>query len=171
MKFIDDANDDQLSNMYLHKIKDMKEIKLREFNFKIIHGILPCNLNLFRWKIKDSNFCDVCQEIQSIEHLLFECQYVKPLWDKVNNTFSTKVNYKVILGLDGTCDIDLIVTMICYFIYKEWLLVSLEDKCRNEYIDFNFYKGELNLRLQIFKQCKRFHLEELNLIESLLSDL
>jgi len=171
MKYINDASDDVLSNVYVEKLRHMKEIKLREFNFKILHGILPCNLNLFRWKIKYSSLCDVCQEIQTIEHLLFECTYVKPLWDKISSTLGTNVNYNVILGLDSKCDVDLIVTMICYFIYKEWLLLSLEDKCRKKHIDLNFYKDELKLRLQIFKQCTRFHLEELNQIELLLNEL
>ena len=46
-----------------------KEIKLKEFNFKVLHGILPCNRNLMRWKIRHDDKCDVCGQTQSIEHL------------------------------------------------------------------------------------------------------
>ena len=36
------------------------EIKLKEFNFKVMHGILPCNSNLKKWKLKESDVCDIC---------------------------------------------------------------------------------------------------------------
>ena len=77
-----------------------QEIKLKEFNFKMLHGILPCNRNLFRWKIRSHDTCDVCECPQTIEHLLFSCKYVKPLWDIVNNIFNLKLNYKQLLGID-----------------------------------------------------------------------
>ena len=31
-----------------------RDIKLREFNFKVLHGILPCKKNLKQWKVKNS---------------------------------------------------------------------------------------------------------------------
>ena len=50
-----------------------REIKLREFNFKVLHGILPCNKNLKQWKVRISDHCDVCGQIQTIEHLPLTC--------------------------------------------------------------------------------------------------
>ena len=35
---------------FTKNIKLEKEIKLKEFNFKLLHGILPCNRNLEKWK-------------------------------------------------------------------------------------------------------------------------
>ena len=35
------------------------ERKFKEFNFKVLHGILPCNRNLMRWKIRYDDNCDV----------------------------------------------------------------------------------------------------------------
>ena len=58
-----------------------------------------CNKNLFRWKIRPYDICDVCQEIQTIEHLLCNCSYVKPLRNVVDLVFETKVNFIQILGL------------------------------------------------------------------------
>ena len=70
---------DDFTFVLIKKIVKEKEIKLKEFNYKLLHGILPCNKNLMKWKIRMSAECDVCQQQQSIEHLLFECIYVKPL--------------------------------------------------------------------------------------------
>ena len=61
----------------LKKVSLGREIKLREFNFKVLHGILPCNKNLKQWKVKISDNCDVCGQIQTIEHLLWSCRYVQ----------------------------------------------------------------------------------------------
>ena len=62
-------------------VKLEKEAKLKEFDFKLLHGILPCNRNLKKWKLRWDDKCDVCSLSQSIEHLLLECKYVKPHGD------------------------------------------------------------------------------------------
>ena len=43
-------NDEMYCHVFTNKVKSEKEIKLKEFNFKILHGILPCNKNLEKWK-------------------------------------------------------------------------------------------------------------------------
>ena len=154
----------------MRKLCHIKEIKLREFNFKLIHGIMPCNLNLFRWKLKFSNRCDVCHDIQSQEHLLFNCIYVRPLWKLISNVYDTDIDYNKILGVNNCC-INLIVTLISFLIYKEWLLLSLEFKSRQEHINFFFYKNELKLRLDVYRKCMRFSDEDLNQMELLIGVL
>ena len=39
-------DDDNYSHVFTKKVKFEKDIKLKEFNFKLLHGILPCNKNL-----------------------------------------------------------------------------------------------------------------------------
>ena len=81
---------DDLTFIFRTKVVEEKEMKLREFNFKLLHGILPCNTNLKRWKLRTTDNCDVCQESQSIEHLLWKCDYVKPLWSIVEKVCDLK---------------------------------------------------------------------------------
>ena len=78
--------------VYIRKAVSEKEIKLKEFNFKVLHGILDCHVNLKRWKIKDNDECDVCRLPQTIEHLLFTCRYVAPLWRIVDTVFSNSLD-------------------------------------------------------------------------------
>ena len=73
-------NDDIYRQVFTNKVKTEKEIKLMEFNFKLLHGILPCNKNLEKWKIRSNDKCDVCGSSQTIDHLLYNCNYVRPLW-------------------------------------------------------------------------------------------
>jgi len=159
--------DECVKNAFRVKVVGEKEVKLKEFNYKVLYGILACNKNLKKWKIKDSDMCDVCDQIQSIEHLLFECNYVKPLWTIINNIFSVNVQFAQILGLDNSFKFNAIVTLVCFLIYKEWLLQSLDGKARTNVIAVMYFKHELNLRHQIYTICKNVsqkYLAELDIL-------
>lgn len=150
------CSDDKLVHVFTTKVTLEKEIKFKEFNFKLLHGILACNVNLKKWHIKDNSDCDVCGLAQTIEHLLFDCIYVKPLWSLVDQICNINTTFRTIIGLDNACKENCIVTLISFIIYKEWLLLSLQNKCRNRNIVLSFYKSELLTRLRIYEKCKRF---------------
>jgi hypothetical protein len=135
------------------KILKEREIKLKEFNFKLFHGILPCNYNLMKWKIKLDAECDICKEPQTIKHLLFECCYAKCHWNLVNTVFNIQITYEQILGLDRLFVKNEITTLVSFLIYKEWLLMSLENKKRSLPFCTHNFKYELKLRFDIYKQC------------------
>ena len=83
--------------------------------------------------------------------------------------FNTIIDYDVILGLKN--NISFIVTLVSYCIYKEWLLLSLDGKSRKECMNFNLYKSELLLRLEIFRKCNKFNLIELDQLESVINNV
>ena len=158
---------------FIQKIKFEKEIKLKEFNFKILHGILPCNQNLQKWKIKQSNMCDVCREPQTIEHLVYNCQYVNPLWNIINSAVTITVDFKHILGTEWPFEYNTLVAIVSYFIYKEWLLLSLHNKKRQLTLKTQFYINELRLRLNIYKLCKSIdskHTDDLTKLLTMLTN-
>ena len=154
-KYLDQYCNDEYDTRiaFVKKLLKEPEIKLKEFNFKILHGILPCNSNLKKWKVRSVDVCDVCNQIQTIEHLLYGCCYVKPLWQRINAVFGINVSYRQILGLDEHFIFDCIATIVSFLVYKEWLLLSLEHKKRNSNIVLEFIKQELRLRLKIYEQC------------------
>ena len=60
------------------------ETKLRSFQYHIINRSLITNKNLYQWKLVESELCNFCKtNIESIEHLLFECKEVVKLWSEV----------------------------------------------------------------------------------------
>ena len=77
--------------------------------------LLLCNKNLFKWKIKPYDICDVCQRMQTIEHLLYDRSYVKPLCNVVDLLYETKVNFVQILGVDELFNHGSVTTLICFF--------------------------------------------------------
>ena len=97
-----------------------------------MYGILACNSNLKKWRIKESYVCDVCNSKQTIEHLLFECYRAVNFWNLSEDAYQITVNFSNIVC--GFMDYDLIfnqvVTLLSYLLYKEWLLKSVEYKAR-----------------------------------------
>ena len=87
------------------------------------------------------------------DYLLYNCSYVKPLWNVVALVFDTRVNFVQILWLDELFDHGSVTTLICFLIYKEWLLLSLENRKRNPVICLHYFKNEIKLRIQIYEKC------------------
>lgn len=133
-----------------------QEMKLKEFNFKLLHNILPCNSNLKKWKIRDSDSCDICNMDHTVMHLLFDCKHVFYIWNKVNIALGWTVEqYNIICGSTSeNYKLDnIVITAISFFIYKEWLISSLENRKRSALLSTAYLKHELNLRIEIYKKC------------------
>ena len=159
--------EDIYNSVFTKKLKLEQEIKLREFNFKMLHGILPCNRNLMKWRIRLDDKCDVCELPQTIEHLLFECRYVKPLWVVIEKIIGARISFKQILGLDNLFREDFVLSVISFLIYKEWLVLSLENKLRNRNICLSYFKNELSLRIEIYKVCKCIDMEHIDKLSAI----
>ena len=162
------CDNDDVSYIFVNKIVSEKEIKFKEFNFKLLHGMLPCNKNLKSWKLKSDDACDVCQQQQSIEHLLFDCTYVKPLWNMIERVCDFHISFNKILGIDECNKQDRVLTLISFLIYKEWLLLSLENKKRSNSINFAFYREELMLRYKIYERCTIYDPTDIAFIDVLI---
>ena len=78
------------------------DTKLRNFQLKFLHRIIPTNKSLFKYKIVNSNICDICNmNIDSIKHLFWECLHVQHFWSELKNYLSTlnvdlNLNYKLV---------------------------------------------------------------------------
>ena len=80
-----------LKAVYLLPFKITIENKLRCFQFKIIHNIIPSNLRLWQMKIKPSPVCNLCKNsVGTIEHLFWNCEIVMPFWKEVLKWWNQK---------------------------------------------------------------------------------
>ena len=111
-----------MSKSYIFKYKFIKHKKIAAFNFKILNNILPCNVNLYKWKIQNDDKCRACGEIETILHLLFECQNKKKLWKLICQ--ATFQEYNLVKLLFGYNDLstDWAFSVIQYCVFKVWLL-------------------------------------------------
>ncbi len=155
-------------SVYKRKIVEIKDNKIAETNFKILHNILPCGKNLLQWKKKEHDKCEVCNMTESIGHLIFECSYVLPIWSKVEATINKKLSLAdIILGTSLSCNNNMIVSIIVYLIYKEWINTSMNNVKRPPSISMNRYANELEYYKRICCESKTL-LPYVNTIDALI---
>ena len=83
---------------WVNLFKNIKETKLIEIQYKILHNIFPTNILLNRIGIKHSEKCDFCNEKDYVEHCFYKCNRLKPFWDKISTIINTKINMKITLS-------------------------------------------------------------------------
>ena len=153
-RWIDSYNitEEEYNAVWFDKIKQIKDKKIAETNYKILHHILPCNQNLKRWKIKTVNTCDICNEIQDIAHLLFYCKYAKKIWKEAESILNIELSIEnVIFGIDMSWVLNTVISLLCYFIYKEWLIHSLENNSRNHMYALKSFRYDFTFHHNVFK--------------------
>ena len=70
-------------NVYVSKIKNMYEKRIAEFNYKLLNDILNNNVYVSKWNKDVSPFCTFCNIEEDIKHVLYDCEIVKPIWEKL----------------------------------------------------------------------------------------
>ena len=74
---------------YLKAFKQLyvvtNSVKLRDFQYRLLHKRVPCNKVLYRWKIKSKPECDFCSMQGTIVHTLLECIHVHTFWTGVKS--------------------------------------------------------------------------------------
>ena len=75
------------------------ENKLRCFQYKVVHNILPTNSNLYNMKLRTSPSCDRCSHPrENLFHLLYECPSIQFFWQKVISWWNEKRSENVTLS-------------------------------------------------------------------------
>ena len=70
--------------------------QLQWFQARVLHRILPTQKYLTLCRITDSSLCAFCnQEIETIEHLLWECVYVLDFWKELAKLIQEKCTHCV----------------------------------------------------------------------------
>ena len=95
----------------------------------------------------------------------------KPLWRVVQSVFDITISFESILGVDNNSDCDNIITLVSFLIYKQWLILSLENKSRSNVTTSEYFKDELLTRLRIYDLCKKCSVKEIFNIEALIEGL
>ena len=79
--------------LYNYSIKDIKEVKLADFQYKINNKILVTNSFLFKIKKINNNGCSYCNEhSEIIEHLFLNCTNVKDFWCSLQDWLNNNCN-------------------------------------------------------------------------------
>ena len=149
------------SIIHANKIKKQFEVRISDFNFKLLNNIVPTGNNLFKWKKANSANCIYCHNPNhDIKHLLWECPHIQHLWDVVQNTLDICIDYfNIIIGITNQHDMNCIISLICYIIYKKYLGDRQNIQNMNIY---TYIAKEISYRIHIYSSnicndtCKTF---------------
>jgi hypothetical protein len=108
------------------------DTSIQNFQYKVTHRIMACNYNLKIWKIKETNICDYCTELDTIEHHLVECKICMDFWKSIFNWWSFNIEtwfqietYDIIFGIPNERyetiinQLNYVILIAKYYIYKK----------------------------------------------------
>ena len=136
---------------YISKVKNIRNPKLAELNYKVLHQILSCNYNLHKWGKHETGLCDLCNETQTIIHLLFECKHAQLIWNQVKSATDLVITKKTIILGSGNNTTDYVISLVAFLIYKEWLISSIEHTHRLWVATKSYIHKELEFRIKVNK--------------------
>jgi hypothetical protein len=134
------------SNVYQQKLKDVQVNKLSNFNFKVLHNIVPCGYVLSKWQRGVQEKCEICNEIETMKHMLYNCASVNSIWQIVSYALKCNISWKnIVCGFpkyeitNKIVCLNIIISIVSYAIFKE------NSNCKFNNLSFK----EVNLKLKV----------------------
>lgn len=120
------------TEVWCNKVKNPNIKKLGEFNFKLLHRILPSQENLYKWKISNSNNCRFgCSCLESYHHMFVACSRLTNVLTKLENklqsqSINLQFSYKILifgykLVFPAYRYINIFLSHVFFAIYKYWI--------------------------------------------------
>ena len=127
-------DDNQWSDMFTRLNKITKSTRMKSFQFRLYHRILPTNVHLCKWKIKDNESCTFCKVYkETYLHLFIDCDIVKQVWKdigiwlrQITGTFIMLDKPQIILGLEEEVKITYMDMVL--IVFKQYVYFC---RCRN----------------------------------------
>ena len=162
-----DISQEIKTQVFSRKIVKIKENKIKEFNYKVLHNILACNNLLSKWVAENNGRCEICQCKDDIYHLIFDCQLAQTVW----NIVSAHLNYvitdeDVIFGTNNP-NMNYFISFIAFLIYKYWLICSKNNEQRTILALKLLIRNDLFYKSQSYKFLKKEELS--NILQNLSS--
>ena len=85
-------------SIIFNKIKDVKDIFLAEFNYKLLNNLLSNNLLFSKWNRNITNKCKSCiSQIKYAKQLFFYCINVQNIWKVASSCLNFDISWKHIV--------------------------------------------------------------------------
>lgn len=143
----------------------LEDNRLKMFRYKLIHYILPCGDQLYKWKISSSDLCPVCNVKDDYEHFFISCKLNKCFLNKINNLLKFLHINNQILTLKNAVvgykiddfhyyEINHLLTFVFFSIYKAFCVSNNRTSAINIFIIF---KQELKQCVETYKFVHKTH--------------
>jgi hypothetical protein len=122
-------------NIYNTRVKLIEDKIIADFSFRVLHNIIPCKENLFKWRIEPSNLCNLCGVIEDTPHMLLECIKVRHIWKAITTKLQINSDiYSIFLGFENP-SMQWAILIIQFLIYK----YCMGGNTKNMFANIKFY--------------------------------
>ena len=114
----------------------------------MLHYTLVCKNYLSKFKQDIDKNCEICNEPDRIEHLVFYCYLASQIWRKAENIIEKEIRLQDIVLGTGENPIDYIYSLIAFSIYKHWL------QCQDNKEDRTYRKLQAMIAIEFANRLK-----------------
>ena len=143
------------NNVYKRNLKDIKDNKLKQFNFKLLYNLLPVKRKLFLWQLCNTDTCEACTCREDLYHALLTCKlntsfFVK-LVDLIKHVYNVdlEIDSFSLLKIHEEKNIDDILTIAFWIIYKMIVLRNETGKDERSKRLWYLFLKEIKISLEI----------------------
>lgn len=119
--------------VYKSPYRASRDTKLQAFQFRITHRFLPCNKFLCNIRICQDATCSFCDQQDTIQHFLYECQRVQTFWSTLRQWLAQEADFHIHTsmvefifgvpqGIPQARNINFITLIVKFFIYRQNLV-------------------------------------------------
>jgi hypothetical protein len=142
--------------------KNVKNPKLRNIYFRLIHNDFFTRVKMKKYKMVDTDKCSRCGQMETLKHLLWDCNDAYNIWNIFNNTLSKLSNetisvnryddifYAINSPSLGLVKIKIIQELIQINRPKNWTTDNLTNIINN-LVDIERYNAVQERKLDKFK--------------------
>lgn len=142
--------------LYQVPYRAIRDTKYQAFQYKVLQRIVPCNKYLANIRIKKEDTCTFCDEIDSIQHFLLDCENTRLFWSRICTWMEQNTGLLIdisqqeyMLGVHptspGSRKINFIALFAKFFIHRQKLFHQGD-------FPLPLFLRELRTKLQIEKQ-------------------
>lgn len=145
---IPDITEREWSNYYT-VIKSIKEVKMKDFQYKLTNKILATKSFLHRINRINDNLCEYChRESETIFHLFIQCENVKRFWAELNEWFRESTNLELNLEAKSILFSWQDKHQLRNFIYVSAKYYIYANKFSGKALNLDVYKAILRKKFQ-----------------------
>ena len=145
--------------VYTNRVHRLPIKKISEFMYKLIQKLLVSREILTKWNKAPSKLCPVCQKIENVQHIYYDCDRIKSLWTQLGISINIELSWKKII-FGYTQNIvphnvrNLLFSLILYSIFKNWLSGLENEHCYVHKNMIPYIKNEIRNQTFYFKYSK-----------------
>ena len=87
--------------------------------------------------------------------MLYQCACSREVWDYVFEKLNKVLSWReILLGENVSAELNFAVSLICFILYKDWLIPSLENKVRQQVNILDRFRCTIKYWIKIYRELQ-----------------